>query len=159
MTNEIQLFTNPEFGNIRTINENGKVLFCGKDVAEVLGYKNVYDALSQHCPSLVKREVWVKTGVRVDGTTAKRNTEMSFIPEGDVIRLILRSTLPSAQKFEREFVGLGIFINNGLHRRKSYEMENQIHRSLNIQSELCRPPKKERQTKPDTYRKKAIIKL
>lgn len=101
MTNEIQIFSNSEFGNIRTINENGKVLFCGKDIAEVLGYKNVYDALSQHCPSLVKREVWVRTGVRADGTTAKRNTEMSFIPEGDVIRLILRSTLPSAQKFER----------------------------------------------------------
>ena len=37
--NELQIFQNAEFGTIRTIEENGKVLFCGSDVAKALGYK------------------------------------------------------------------------------------------------------------------------
>ena len=36
--NELQIFNSPEFGEIRTINENGAVLFCGSDVARALGY-------------------------------------------------------------------------------------------------------------------------
>ena len=36
--NELQIFNNPEFGEIRTIEENGMVLFCGSDVARALGY-------------------------------------------------------------------------------------------------------------------------
>ena len=91
MTNEIQIFTNPEFGNIRTINENGKVLFCGKDVATALGYEKARNAVDRHCKGALKRGVPTNGGIQ----------EMSFIPEGDVIRLILRSTLPSAEKFER----------------------------------------------------------
>ena len=101
MTNEIQIFTNPEFGNIRTINENGKVLFCGKDVAEALDYKNIYDAIRRHCRGpLVKREAPTKC-TNQHGEEYEMMNELSFIPEGDVIRLILRSTLPSTQKFER----------------------------------------------------------
>ena len=38
--NELMIFNNPEFGEIRTIEEDGKVLFCGSDVAKALGYKN-----------------------------------------------------------------------------------------------------------------------
>ena len=92
MRNEIQIFSNPEFGNIRTINEKGKVLFCGKDVAEALGYSKPYDAVSRHCRATTKRGITDALG---------REQEATFIPEGDVIRLILRSTLPSAEKFER----------------------------------------------------------
>ena len=54
--NELQIFNNPEFGDIRTINENGTVLFCGSDVARALGYTNPSKALTDHCKSdLTKR--------------------------------------------------------------------------------------------------------
>ena len=46
---EISTFNNEEFGEIRTIQENGEVLFCGADIAKALGYSNTRDALSRHC--------------------------------------------------------------------------------------------------------------
>ena len=49
MENNIQIFENSEFGSVRTIEEDGKVLFCGSDVAKALGYSNPRKALSDHC--------------------------------------------------------------------------------------------------------------
>ena len=83
-------FANEEFGNIRTIEENGKVYFCGKDVASALGYKVPKDAISAHCKGAVKYR-YPTTG----GTQS-----MSFITEGDLYRLITHSKLPTAEKFE-----------------------------------------------------------
>ena len=51
---EISTFNNEEFGEIRTIQENGEVLFCGADIAKALGYSNTRDALSRHCKGVVK---------------------------------------------------------------------------------------------------------
>ncbi|WP_439329585.1 BRO-N domain-containing protein [Clostridium tertium] len=50
----LTIFNNNEFGEIRTLEENGKPLFCGKDVASALGYKNVNDAIARHCKGVVK---------------------------------------------------------------------------------------------------------
>ena len=48
--NEIQIFNSPEFGTIRTLETpDGKVLFCGADVAKALGYKDSVNALKAHC--------------------------------------------------------------------------------------------------------------
>ena len=47
--NELQIFNSPEFGEIRTIEENGKVMFCGSDVARALGYVKPQNAISTHC--------------------------------------------------------------------------------------------------------------
>lgn len=38
--NELKVFSNPDFGEVRTLEENGEVLFCGTDVAKALGYSN-----------------------------------------------------------------------------------------------------------------------
>ena len=47
---ELQLFNSPEFGEFRTfIEPDGKVLFCGTDVARALGYKDTNDAIRRHC--------------------------------------------------------------------------------------------------------------
>ena len=43
--NQIEIFNSPEFGSIRTVEENGKYLFCGADVAKSLGYKDTVNAL------------------------------------------------------------------------------------------------------------------
>ena len=90
MSNEIQVFNNAAFGEIRIIMEDGKPLFCGKDVAVALGYSNFRDALSRHCKGVVKRDSLTKGGVQ----------SISYIPEGDLYRLIAHSQLPDAERFE-----------------------------------------------------------
>lgn len=87
--NELQIFNNPEFGEIRTINENGVVLFCGGDVARALGYSRPNEAVAAHAKGTVKRRTLTNGGEQ----------EMAFIPESDLYRLIFRSKLPSAERF------------------------------------------------------------
>ncbi len=89
--NQMEIFKNPEFGSIRVIEEDGKYLFCGMDVAAALGYSNPRDALRRHCKGVVKRDTLTEGGPQ----------QLSFIPEGDVYRLIVHSKLPSAERFER----------------------------------------------------------
>ena len=97
----VKVFENGEFGQVRTVEEDGKVLFCGSDVANALGYARPSDAISTHCPHTVKYRIEVQTGMKNDGSPAIQEVPMSFIPEGDVYRLIVRSKLPSAEKFEQ----------------------------------------------------------
>ena len=89
--NELQVFENVQFGQVRIIEENGKPLFCGSDVAKALGYMRPADALAQHCKGSVKRRL----------LTAGGEQDAKFIPEGDVYRLIARSKLPAAERFEK----------------------------------------------------------
>lgn len=88
--NELMIFNNPEFGEIRTIEENGKVLFCGSDVAKALGYKRPADAVTAHCKGSVIRRLPTNGGEQ----------PVKFIPEGDIYRLVIKSELPGAEKFE-----------------------------------------------------------
>lgn len=97
--NEIQIFNNPDFGTVRTLDDNGVILFAATDVAKALGYAKPQDAISKHCPHSVKRGVGVQTGEKADGTPAIQSVEMSFIPESDLYRLVFGSKLPSAEKF------------------------------------------------------------
>lgn len=98
--NELKIFSNQEFGDVRTIVEDDKILFCASDVAKALGYARPADAVSKFCPHTVKRRIGVETGIKADGTPAIQNVQMNFIPEGDVYRLVVRSKLPTAIKFE-----------------------------------------------------------
>lgn len=93
MTNTLQIFENRNFGSIRTVlDESGKALFCGKDIAVALGYTNPREAVREKTHGGVKRSLTDALG---------RQQEATFIPEGDVYRLIISSKLPSAEKFER----------------------------------------------------------
>ncbi len=98
--NDLQVFKNPKFGDVRTITEGNKVLFCGADIAKALGYKNPRKALNDHCRYVTKRYVGVQTGTKADGTPATQQIAMSFILEGDVYRLAAKSELPGAAEFE-----------------------------------------------------------
>lgn len=89
--NKLQIFNSGEFGEIRTIEIDGKPYFVGADVAKALGYKDTVNALKQHCRGVVKHHLIDSLG---------RNQEASFITEGDLYRLIMKSKLPSAEKFE-----------------------------------------------------------
>lgn len=84
-------FINQEFGEVRTITERGKTLFCGSDVAKALGYKNPTKALNDHCKGIVERRTNDSLG---------RQQNMKFISEGDIYRLAAKSVLPGADKFE-----------------------------------------------------------
>lgn len=97
--NELKAFNNPDFGEVRTLEENGKVLFCASDVAKALGYSNPRDAISRHCRGVVKRD-GVSITTNQYGVATEQKSEMSFIPEGDVYRLIAKSKLPGAERFE-----------------------------------------------------------
>ena len=92
--NEIQIYQNQEFGAIRTISdEQGEPLFCGKDVAEALGYKKPLDAIAKH----VDAEDSVKRGL-LDSRGCNQKT--IFINESGLYALILSSKLESAQRFQ-----------------------------------------------------------
>lgn len=88
--NELQIFNSEEFGDIRTIEINGKPYFVGTDVAKALGYSNPRKAILDHCKGVTKRDTPTSSGVQ----------SMSYINEGDLYRLIMKSKLPSAEKFE-----------------------------------------------------------
>ena len=90
--NELKIFSNPKFGEVRTIEEDGKVLFCAKDVATALGYKNPTKAIADHCKGTTER--------RTNDSLGRRQM-MNFIPEGDIYRLAAKSELPGAEEFER----------------------------------------------------------
>lgn len=88
--NELQIFKNKEFGEIRTVLINEKPHFVGVDIAKALGYKRPTNAINQHCKGTLKQGILTKGGTQ----------EMNVITEGDIYRLIVKSELPSAEKFE-----------------------------------------------------------
>lgn len=88
---DIQVFKNDEFGAVRTIEQDGKVMFCGKDVAVALGYSNPNKALRDHT-----RGERIVTPLETSGGIQ----QVQFISEGDLYRLVASSKLPSAQQFE-----------------------------------------------------------
>lgn len=89
--NELQIFNSEEFGEVRMTEINGKPYFVATDVATALGYTNPRKAISDHCKGVTKRDTPTSSGVQ----------QMSYINEGDLYRLIMKSKLPSAEKFEK----------------------------------------------------------
>lgn len=87
---ELEIFKNEEFGEVRTVMIDGKPYFVANDIASALGYKRPADAVSAHCKGSVKYRYLTNGGQQ----------EVKIIPEGDVYRLIIKSKLPNAQKFE-----------------------------------------------------------
>jgi prophage antirepressor-like protein len=94
---ELRIFEKPEFGQVRTIEIDGKIYFAGVDVATALGYENPTKAVLTHCKSnnILKRYVVPEGSVNGFG-----GININFIPEGDVYRLIIKSNLPRAEAFE-----------------------------------------------------------
>ena len=57
MENNLQIFESNDFGQLRTIDDNGKVMFVASDVAKMLGYTNASKAISDHCRYVTKRYI------------------------------------------------------------------------------------------------------
>lgn len=94
MSNDIQKFHNTEFGELGVIVIDGKEMFPATDCARMLGYVKPHDAIDRHCRYSVKYGV-------PHPQSENKTIEMNFIPESDLYRLIISSTLPAAEKFER----------------------------------------------------------
>ena len=93
--NNIQIFKNQEFGAIRTIsNEQGKAMFCAKDVCDALGYSNGRDAVRKHVDGEDK------TTVAICDTGSNNKSQAIFINESGLYALILSSKLDSAKRFK-----------------------------------------------------------
>lgn len=90
MSNELMTFENVEFGKLDLLYEDGNVLFPATECAKILGYANPQGAVRTHCQRV--RDLLTPCG--------KSQQKKNFIPEGDLYRLIVRSRLPSAQRFE-----------------------------------------------------------
>ena len=86
MDNKIEVFKNEQFGEVRTILEGETLLFCGSDIAKALGYARPGKAIIDHCKGVLKRDTLTRGGMQ----------SLSYIPEGDVYRLIVHSKLPAA---------------------------------------------------------------
>lgn len=92
--NELQIFTNEAFGELQVLVIDGKNYFPGTESAMMLGYKRPENAIAKHC---------TKDGSLFWGVidSLGRTQEKKFISEGNLYRLILKSKLPTAEKFER----------------------------------------------------------
>jgi len=87
---QLQTFNSAEFGNLEVLMLDGKPHFPATECAEILGHKNPQRAIRDHCKG-VTETVTPTPG----GSQAKK-----YIPEGDLYRLIIRSKLPAAVRFE-----------------------------------------------------------
>ena len=91
--NNLQLFNNPDFGEIRALELDGQPWFVGKDVAMVLGYSDAFGALKKHVDSEDKQNC------QNDSFETPRG--MTIINESGLYSLVLSSKLPGAKQFKR----------------------------------------------------------
>lgn len=89
----IQIFKNNEFGEVRTLIIENEPWFVGKDIAEILEYRNGSRDINRHVDEEDKRKMMLFDG--------KQNKETTIINESGLYSLILSSKMPSAKKFKR----------------------------------------------------------
>lgn len=90
---EIKVFEHEKFGAVRTMTIDGQPYFVGKDVADILGYRNSRDALNKHVEDEDKKSVAIRDGI-------PGNPNQVVINESGVYSLILSSHLPTAKQFK-----------------------------------------------------------
>lgn len=156
--NELRVFQNSEFGDLGVMEIEGKPYFPATACAKKLGYENQRDAILRHCPSVVKHDVGVCTGVNADGDPAMQTVTMNFIPEGDLYRLIAHSRLPAAVRFEKwvfdevlptiRQTGGYVADMSAIVAAAVKETLRQIMPMLRPDEPICRPPHTRRKPNP-----------
>ena len=91
--NKIKIFENPEFGNVRTTLIDGEPWFVGKDITDILKYRNGSRDINRHIDEDDRQKMMIFDGNQMKETTV--------INESGMYALILSSKLPSAKKFKR----------------------------------------------------------
>ena len=126
--NEILLFKHEEFGEIRTLNIDGKPWFVGKDVAVILGYNEPHKAISRH----VDEDDGMKHPV-ID--SMGRTQQAVFVNESGLYSLILSSKLPSAKKFKRWVTSE---VLPSLRKHGAYITAETLHKTMSDPRELAK---------------------
>lgn len=111
--NNLQIFRNEEFGQVRTATVNGEVMFVGKDVADILGYQNGSRDINRHVDEEDRHKVMLFDG--------NQDKETIIINESGLYSLILSSKMPNARKFKRWVTSE---VLPALRKTGHYEMEN-----------------------------------
>ena len=144
--NEVQIFNNEEFGQVRIVEIEGKPYFVGKDVANALGYSNPRDAILRHCKGVVKHDNFKEGGQLI-----------ALITEGDMYRLITHSKLESAERFE-DWVFDEVL--PAIRKHGIYATDNVIDNILNNPDfgiQLLTKLKEERTARMEAERRNAIL--
>lgn len=100
MNNQITIFTNPTFGEIRTAGTAEEPMFCLADVCKVLELQVTPTKNRLNNPGVNSIKVGVQTGIKKDGTPAIQMTDMIFISEQNLYKVIMRSDKPQAEPFQ-----------------------------------------------------------
>lgn len=124
---EMQIFSNPEFGQVRVVERDGAPWFVGKDVAELLGYAKFRNAIATH----VDTEDALKQGILTNGGVQ----ETTIINESGVYSLILSSKLPKAKQFKRWVTSE---ILPAIHKHGAYMTEETLEKALTSPDFLIR---------------------
>lgn len=114
---EVQIFNNPQFGQIRTAGTAENPLFCAVDVARALGYANPSKAVIDHCKGVTVLETPTNGGVQ----------NMKYIAEPEVYRLIFKSNAPNAEKFNS---WLAEDVLPSIRKTGSYSIQNLSRKEL-----------------------------
>ena len=95
MNNELQIFNNSDFGNIRVVENSGEPWFVGKDIATILGYAKPGNAIANHVDGEDK------TSTLIQGSGSNYKSKAILINESGLYSLIMSSKLPQAKAFKR----------------------------------------------------------
>lgn len=87
---DLRVFSNQAFGEVRVADMGGRPMFAAGDIARALGYANPRDAVAKFCKGVAKCDTPTTGGMQT----------VSYIPESDVYRLVMRSKLPQAELFQ-----------------------------------------------------------
>ena len=120
--NELQIFNNPEFGKLRTVEVNGEPWMVGKDVAQALGYAKPENAIAAHV------DTEDKTTTLIQGTGSSYKSNAVIINESGLYALVLSSKLPGAKKFKRWVTAE---VLPSLRKHGLYATENTVEAMLN----------------------------
>ena len=147
--NEVQIFNNEEFGQVRTLVIDGEPWFVGKDVAEILGYSNTRKSLADHVDEEDKGVTKCDTlgGVQ----------DLTVINESGLYGLILSSKMPNAKKFKHWVTSE---VLPAIRKHGIYATDNVIDNILNNPDfgiQLLTKLKEERTARVEAERRNAIL--
>ncbi len=125
--NELQIFSNSEFGQVRVVEQNGEPWFVGKDVAEILGYTNPSKALADHVDDEDK--------LNNDSLSSLGQRGGWLINESGVYSLVLSSKLPKAKQFKRWVTSE---ILPTIHKHGAYMTDEALEKALTSPDFLIR---------------------
>lgn len=147
--NKPEVFKNAELGSVRVVMVKEVPYFVGKDVAEILGYKDTSDAIKRHVDDEDKLTRCF--------TDSGQSREMYIVNESGLYSLILSSKLPSAKRFKKWVTSE---VLPSIHKHGIYATDNVIDNILNNPDfgiELLTKLKEERAARVEAERKNAIL--